>query len=83
MFAGKEVKGRKMKGTDIVRQMRFCRTGKLYDVYIDSEERGILKCIQETSYLIVFQDPEYRYRWRKYVVDKRDVVGNKVWIKEV
>ena len=68
--------------TDTARKMHICEAGHLYDVCISEKERGILKCVQETSYMIVFQDPEYRYRWRKYVVDKRDVVGNKVWIKE-
>lgn len=68
---------------EIVKNMRVCNVGELYDIYEKGVEKGIMRCIQETKYLVIFENPDERYSWKRYVADKRDIVANKVRIKAI
>ena len=65
---------------EIVRNMRVCNVGELYDIYEHGVEKGIMRCIQETKYLVIFENPDEKYSWKRYVADKRDIAANKVRI---
>lgn len=68
---------------EIVKNMRVCNAGELYDIYEKGVEKGIMRCIQETKYLVIFENPDERYSWKRYVADKRDIVANRVRIRGI
>ena len=68
---------------DIVKCLRLCNIGELYDIRENGTEKGIMRCIQETNYLVIFENPDKRYSWKRCVIDKRDVVANRVRVKAV
>ena len=68
---------------EIVKNMHLCNIGELYDIRENGTEKGIMRCIQETKFLVIFENPDKRYSWKRCVIDKRDVVANRVRVKAI